>query len=563
MTTQEFVDENMAIQGGTRDFWEEIATHFSEHGSQGERITFREFIAGLSSITAGSAEEKLDWMFRLFDQDESGTLDAREVLLLCKGLLRASSDAQTQWSEEDIERKAAELFKSMDADGDGQIDRKEFVAAASKDEALLSSLASNITSVAKVEQSQSEFTTFDNQVAGHSTGGMAMLSTGTTIMKPMAEPEFEFYVHAQKHLPAEDLALFPKFFGRKAVTGADGVVSHYIVLEDLTSGLKKANIMDLKFGFRGHDDQARTMKIVQQVALCTITTSSSIGFRLCGMRYHGDDGAVVVHGKPWGAQLKRDTMVHAMAEFVSQHGHIRFDVVGAIVEQMHGLLRFFRAQTLYKFYSSSVLFVWDGASSVGQPNVCVKLVDFAHTYPNKAGDATLDSNSLSAIESLAEHWLQLRNYGEEIWENQRREGQVFGSKFLIASDRAPYSTREGKTVQFANPNDWVVDKSENDEDGWVSLSQCFVVLLISSQINAALRSCVEGPVDFFCRQGVRASATMDQEGRARSANVREEMKKKSWDFSEFHLLLRACRSRWPCASAAVWKSRRGTITREG
>jgi hypothetical protein len=59
--------------------------------------------------------------------------------------------------------------------------------------------------------------------------------------------------------------VFPGFFGRKAVTAADGTVSHYLVLEDLTSGLKKANIMDLKIGFRGHDDQARGMKIVQQV----------------------------------------------------------------------------------------------------------------------------------------------------------------------------------------------------------------------------------------------------------------------------------------------------------
>lgn len=38
-------------------------------------------------------------------------------------------------------------------------------------------------------------------MAGHSTGGMAMLSTGNTIMKPMSEAEFEFYVHAQKNVP--------------------------------------------------------------------------------------------------------------------------------------------------------------------------------------------------------------------------------------------------------------------------------------------------------------------------------------------------------------------------
>jgi hypothetical protein len=53
----------------------------------------------------------------------------------------------------------------------------------------------------------------------------------------------------------------------------------------------------------------------------------------------------------------------------------------------------------YKFYSSSVLFVWDG-SSVSSDSVRVKLVDFAHTYPNKPGDNTLDLNSLEVITCL-------------------------------------------------------------------------------------------------------------------------------------------------------------------
>ncbi len=466
MTTQEFVDENMALQGGTHEFWADVAHLFADGD---DRITFREFIAGLSSMTTGSPEEKLEWLFRLYDQDGNGVLDQKEVQLLCRGVLRAATDSQTQWSEDDIRAKAEKLFAEMDTDKNGTVDKKEFVAVASKDEALLASLATSITQVTKVEQgNQGEFTTFDNQVAGHSTGGMAMLSTGTTIMKPMSDVEFEFYLHLQKSVSADDLALFPKFFGRKAVTAADGSLSHYIVLEDLTAGLKKPNIMDLKFGFRGHDDQARGLKVMQQVALCTITTSSSLGFRLCGMRYHDDNGEIVAHGKPWGAQLRKDTMLLALTEFVTQFGHVRFDVVQAIVDGLQPVLRFFRHQQLYKFYSSSVLFVWDSASPVGQPAVRVKLVDFAHTFPNKPNDTTLDLNSLAAIESLLENFLIVRSYGDEIWENQRRLGSgPFGSKFLTSSERQAFSTREGKAVQFANPNEWVVDKSENDEDGWL------------------------------------------------------------------------------------------------
>jgi hypothetical protein len=60
--------------------------------------------------------------------------------------------------------------------------------------------------------------------------------------------------------------------------------SHYIVLEDLTKGLDAACVCDLKIGRRGHDEQASTKKVLQQKALCAVTTSSSLGFRMCGMR---------------------------------------------------------------------------------------------------------------------------------------------------------------------------------------------------------------------------------------------------------------------------------------
>lgn len=60
--------------------------------------------------------------------------------------------------------------------------------------------------------------------------------------------------------------------------------SHYIVLEDLTKGMDAACVCDLKIGRRGHDEQASTKKVLQQKALCAVTTSSSLGFRMCGMR---------------------------------------------------------------------------------------------------------------------------------------------------------------------------------------------------------------------------------------------------------------------------------------
>jgi hypothetical protein len=53
-----------------------------------------------------------------------------------------------------------------------------------------------------------------------------------------------------------------------------------------------------------------------------------------------------------------------------------------------------------------------------------------------------------AVESLLEQWLAIRGLGEEIWENQRVHKGVFAAKHLSSNERAPYSSREGKTIPF-------------------------------------------------------------------------------------------------------------------
>ena len=464
--------ENQSLQGGARDFWAEVARNFVDLEGD-DKITFTDFIAGLSSFSHGTKEDKLEWMFRLYDADSNGVLDRQEIVSLMKGVLRAQNDSGKEWSLKAIEQKAGELFKKMDADKNGSVDKAEFVAIASQDEALSNALAVNISHSTKIEATKNDFSTFDNQVAGHSKGDAAMLKdpTGRTIMKPLADAEFDFYVHVQKNAP-EHKAVFPEFNGRKAVELADGVL-HYILLEDLTHGLNQPSIMDLKIGFRGHDDHAKTMKMVQQIALCSVTTSSSLGFRLCGMRYYDDSNQVVIRGKPWGAKLKKETMSQALMDFVTHHGHIRFDVVSAFLSAIEPIVRFFNTQKMYKFYSSSILFVYDADSPVGNPTVRVKLVDFAHTFPQseKSGKASLDTNFLQALSNLTQMWTDIESFGVEIWENQRfsKSEKLFGSKFLgLVGDRAGFTNKSGKTaLRFTNPSDWVVDKTScSDSDGW-------------------------------------------------------------------------------------------------
>lgn len=83
----------------------------------------------------------------------------------------------------------------------------------------------------------------------------------------------------------------------------------------------------------GYDDKASTKKILQQKLLCSVTTSSTLGFRMCGMQvrcqrhvvrysscvcgrslvtraqyWQNEQRSYVVRDKLWGCKLKENTM---------------------------------------------------------------------------------------------------------------------------------------------------------------------------------------------------------------------------------------------------------------
>lgn len=59
MTKEEFIKENIALQGGKKELWEEVFDKFTKNTENTDKITFADFIIGLSSLTGGTDEEKL------------------------------------------------------------------------------------------------------------------------------------------------------------------------------------------------------------------------------------------------------------------------------------------------------------------------------------------------------------------------------------------------------------------------------------------------------------------------------------------------------------------------
>jgi len=71
-------------------------------------------------------QEKLQWAFRLYDADGSGSINVSEMSSIIKMMddMEGSSDDQ---EEETTIQRAEELFAKLDRDGDGEITMEEFV----------------------------------------------------------------------------------------------------------------------------------------------------------------------------------------------------------------------------------------------------------------------------------------------------------------------------------------------------------------------------------------------------------------------------------------------------
>merc|ERR1712055_297577 len=98
---------------------------FGAFSKNGNTIDFRDFVMVIHLTSNGSPEEKVRLMFRMYDKDGNGSIDAREmneVIRECYQMLG-----------EDSHGKAEDMFNMMDKDGDGTITEQEFIRACLED----------------------------------------------------------------------------------------------------------------------------------------------------------------------------------------------------------------------------------------------------------------------------------------------------------------------------------------------------------------------------------------------------------------------------------------------
>ncbi|KAK8432127.1 arginine metabolism regulation protein III [Phyllosticta citricarpa] len=153
----------------------------------------------------------------------------------------------------------------------------------------------------------STLTAFENAAAGHD--GVLSDPTGALVIKPCTQQEIAFYESAAAAHP-RFAQYMPTFMGTLSLNGAADEGSSAegptaatlapsdpgplkgkrldtdtsIVLENAAAGFVRPNVLDLKLGARLWGDGTAEAKRARLDKVAAETTSSSLGFRIAGMR---------------------------------------------------------------------------------------------------------------------------------------------------------------------------------------------------------------------------------------------------------------------------------------
>jgi 1D-myo-inositol-tetrakisphosphate 5-kinase/inositol-polyphosphate multikinase len=219
----------------------------------------------------------------------------------------------------------------------------------------------------------------------------------------------------------------------------------HIVLENITNGFKKPNVLDLKLGAQLWDEASKPEKRARLDAVSAQTTSGSLGFRIAGMRtYKGTEAPDVpadlkkfveqdkdggywvfnkMYGRKFSAQDINDGFVHYIFPGSKSQAELERarEVLAFFLGEVKDIIEVFEKKES-RMYSASILLVYEGdveeyaktkqtlrsahpedEEEEDEENLpklaAVKMIDFAHaTWTEGQGP---DENALKGMRSTA------------------------------------------------------------------------------------------------------------------------------------------------------------------